>query len=129
MYDILRLHRQAMQILKRKKEYLRPIYAKNHVDYNGVWEHLRYIHRPQYGYMERYPANWAEITEQIKERDGYKCVLCGSRRLLEVDHIIDIAKGGTHDPENLRTLCLRCHAIKHGPGSWTWNKAIRMGVL
>lgn len=30
----------------------------------------------------------------------------------EVDHIIPLAHGGTHDPENLQSLCHPCHVRK-----------------
>lgn len=56
---------------------------------------------------------------------GYKrhrkdaCELCGwappaeyALEALDVDHIRPLALGGTHDPENLRTLCPNCHRLK-----------------
>lgn len=71
----------------------------------------------------------------VFERDGGVCALCGldahalwmatpwegraslkkewraGRRdqLWEADHIVPRSLGGTHDLDNLRTLCLRCH--------------------
>lgn len=30
----------------------------------------------------------------------------------EVDHIVSLARGGTHDAENLRPLCKPCHSRK-----------------
>lgn len=48
--------------------------------------------------------------EQVLERDGHACVWCGSTEWLEVDHIVRYADGGTHDLDNLRTLCHDCHA-------------------
>lgn len=58
------------------------------------------------------------LREQIKSRDGYKCVQCGisikeePHLLLEIDHIIPVAKGGKTIPENLQTLCWRCNRQK-----------------
>lgn len=57
---------------------------------------------------------WKAVRKQAKDRDGWKCVKCGSRRRLEVDHIKPIR----HAPElafalcNLQTLCGSCHAKK-----------------
>lgn len=51
----------------------------------------------------------------IYERDGYRCRRCGvSQRyaLLEIDHIIPIAKGGKSTYQNLQTLCHRCNTEK-----------------
>ena len=58
------------------------------------------------------------LREQIKQRDGYKCVCCGTslkeepHSLLEIDHIIPVSKGGKTVPENLQTLCWRCNRSK-----------------
>ena len=58
------------------------------------------------------------LREQIKRRDGYKCVCCGAsledepHLLLEIDRIIPVSKGGKTLPENLQTLCWRCNRSK-----------------
>lgn len=49
---------------------------------------------------------------EILERDSFKCVLCGSRDQLEIDHIQEIWEGGKNEPENLQTLCYLCHKGK-----------------
>lgn len=54
-----------------------------------------------------------EAREAAIERDGRKCVLCGSTDNLEVHHIKHRADGGTDDLDNLTTLCARCHAKQH----------------
>lgn len=33
---------------------------------------------------------------------------------LEVDHIVPISKGGTHELANLRVLCRYCHKKRRG---------------
>ena len=51
----------------------------------------------------------------ILERDGYKCVLCGATKettVLEVEHVVAKANGGTNDPSNLRVLCHECNCGK-----------------
>jgi 5-methylcytosine-specific restriction protein A len=37
---------------------------------------------------------------------------CGSRDRCQVDHIVNLAAGGTHHLDNLRVLCKRCHDKK-----------------
>ncbi|WP_410934349.1 HNH endonuclease [Pseudomonas sp. W5-01] len=56
-------------------------------------------------------------------RDQYTCQSCGTVTLdLEVDHIINIAQGGSDDDANLQALCVPCHKVKtaqesaHGAG-------------
>lgn len=49
-----------------------------------------------------------------KRRDHYKCVLCGSKYKLEVNHIKPCLgkhakKGCWHHIDNLQTLCHDCH--------------------
>lgn len=59
-----------------------------------------------------------DLREAIKHRDNYTCCLCGNsvynepNLLLEVDHIIPIAKGGKTESNNLQTLCWRCNRAK-----------------
>lgn len=47
------------------------------------------------------------------ERDGYKCTKCGSRKRLEVHHIVPLSKGGSPWPKNCKTLCRKCHIKLH----------------
>jgi 5-methylcytosine-specific restriction endonuclease McrA len=58
------------------------------------------------------------LRKFIKERDDYTCQECGissySERnlLLEIDHIIPLAKGGITSEDNLQTLCWKCNRSK-----------------
>lgn len=52
---------------------------------------------------------------EILKRDGYRCRYCGrSGRdvVLEVDHVIAVANGGSDDADNLVTSCGDCNAGK-----------------
>lgn len=59
-----------------------------------------------------------DLREAIKKRDNYTCCACGNsvfkepNLLLEVDHIIPVAKGGNTEASNLQTLCWRCNRAK-----------------
>lgn len=50
------------------------------------------------------------LREEVFERDGHKCVRCGSTERLQADHILPQSAGGPHILENLRTLCRSCNA-------------------
>lgn len=60
-----------------------------------------------------------DLRNAIKKRDNYTCCICGNsvykepNLLLEVDHIVPIAKGGKTEADNLQTLCWRCNRNKH----------------
>ena len=53
-----------------------------------------------------------ELRQKTFDRDGRKCVICGAKEDLSIDHIIPRSKGGTNDPENLQTLCRSCNSSK-----------------
>lgn len=59
-----------------------------------------------------------DLREAIKLRDNYTCCMCGNsvysepNLLLEVDHIVPVAKGGKTEAGNLQTLCWRCNRSK-----------------
>lgn len=42
---------------------------------------------------------------------GDVCVKCGDKAT-DIDHIIELANGGTDDIENLQPLCSPCHKAK-----------------
>ena len=59
-----------------------------------------------------------KLREYIKNRDNYTCCNCGNSThnepnlLLEIDHIIPVAKGGRTVEDNLQTLCWKCNRAK-----------------
>lgn len=59
-----------------------------------------------------------KLREFIKNRDNFTCCLCGNSThvepnlLLEIDHIIPVAKGGETVEDNLQTLCWKCNRAK-----------------
>lgn len=52
----------------------------------------------------------APLRQQVFERDGFKCLRCGCRDDLTIDHIFPQSIGGTHAILNLRTLCRSCNS-------------------
>ena len=51
-----------------------------------------------------------KLRYQVLERDGFKCVKCGSNNVLEVDHIDEDKNHSVI--ENLQTLCHQCNQGK-----------------
>jgi 5-methylcytosine-specific restriction endonuclease McrA len=56
------------------------------------------------------------ISDDIKlivwQRDGGRCVKCGSQSELQYDHIIPFSVGGASTTENLQILCGICNRAK-----------------
>lgn len=57
-------------------------------------------------------AGHAALKAHVICRDGGKCRQCGSCDELVVDHVVSKRNGGTHDPDNLRSLCKVCNDAK-----------------
>jgi 5-methylcytosine-specific restriction endonuclease McrA len=52
------------------------------------------------------------VKRAAKRADWYRCVYCGDRRLLEVDHFCSWAAGGRSVRANAMTLCHWCNRVK-----------------
>ena len=55
------------------------------------------------------------VRQYIYQRDNYQCQNCGQTQtetILNIDHIIPLAKGGSNDMSNLQTLCQTCNQNK-----------------
>jgi 5-methylcytosine-specific restriction enzyme A len=79
---------------------------------------------------------WKALRLEALRRDQFRCVQCGARGRLEVDHRLPVR---TH-PElrfelsNLQVLCVRCHSAKtireigrapQSEGAKAWSMAIK----
>lgn len=77
---------------------------------------------------------WRMLSAYVKQRDNYECQECKRNGFVSIDTneysnsakrkkialVVDHIKELEHypelalDPDNLETLCVRCHNIKHG---------------
>lgn len=56
-------------------------------------------------------AEW----EEVKRRQGYRCLDCGKREpeiRLHRDHVVPVSRGGTNDAGNLAARCKSCNSRK-----------------
>lgn len=129
-----------------KKAYVRE-YQKTHVvgavrDAKNAKNRERYHANPVYEkersrrYQQANPDKWRQYTavrrarigdgtqatsEHIKELMGESCAYCGSCKNIEVDHVIPVARGGTHTPDNLVAACRRCNRSKGAKMLSEWS--------
>lgn len=61
------------------------------------------------GYAQ--PSNWASLRNRVLNRDSHSCYICGGPAI-SVDHILAVARGGTHKEKNLGSICAPCKAAK-----------------
>lgn len=54
---------------------------------------------------------WQRARARVLDRDGHRCYRCG-QPADTVDHVVPVARGGSHDDSNLAAVCAACHAAK-----------------
>lgn len=52
------------------------------------------------------------IQREVWQRDGGKCVECGTKEKLCFDHIVPFSRGGSNTIRNLQLLCEKCNLSK-----------------
>ncbi len=86
--------------------------------------------------MKRLPIGKA-LRFQVFRRDGFLCLYCGRRPpevVLQVDHILPLARGGDTEPTNLVTCCSDCNQGKRdeivvSPFEWEDSELRRLETL
>ena len=99
---------------KRKRDNLRRRYHENpeHRRKQMEWSNAA-IHRRR----ARREANGGSYT--VREWKAvcllydHRCLCCGERKPLTVDHVIPLALGGMNTIDNIQPLCLDCNLRKH----------------
>ena len=65
--------------------------------------------------MKTKRAKACDITKKVKdivwERDGHRCIICGSPYAMPNSHFIRRSRGGLGIEENIVTMCQRCHMM------------------
>jgi 5-methylcytosine-specific restriction endonuclease McrA len=90
--------------------------SKNGMFGKKPWNFLGLDKRDKYGIADR-GFDWKRIKKLIKERDNYNCQECGiseqdTVQYLQVHHKVKYSIFKDNSPENLITLCPKCHVKK-----------------
>lgn len=67
-----------------------------------------------------------KVRAEVMERDGHKCIICGSTQNLQVAHFVSRARLGLGIPQNLAILCACCHfELDNGKSHEETQKLVR----
>ena len=95
------------------------ITRRMHRRFEAVIEKIRESSYDEFSYEDEFheenvkrPSIPQSIKDKVWNRDGGKCVQCGSNENIEFDHIIPFSKGGSSTYRNLQILCEKCNRSK-----------------
>lgn len=92
---------------EQHKEYNRQ-YAHNHREYFASFRNRRKAQK-----LQTPVAATLEQERAIKALYKFRCAYCGSKpKVLTIDHVIPLSKGGPHVPANLVPACPSCNSSK-----------------
>ena len=69
--------------------------------------------------------HWKALRAMAIQRDGAKCVDCGSDEFLQVHHKFYRTPFEASQPDDLETKCRTCHRIEHGFGPDLFDMKLR----
>lgn len=85
-------------------------YCDQHADMATGWTQRRQ------GRSGRGGRPWRRLRQRVLERDRHLCQPCQrtgrATPANEVDHIVNVAEGGTDSDDNLEAICGPCHKAK-----------------
>lgn len=99
---VLCLLKKAEMVSHRQAKVLRTVgmdYA-----YPSIIRLVRFVNLPY--------KRVALSRQNIFKRDGFRCVYCGTRDRLTLDHVLPRSRGGQDGWHNLVTACQRCNTMK-----------------
>lgn len=83
-------------------------YKRSHPQTSKIaWQNWRARKKKNGGTFKT--KEWIELCEKYDN----KCVKCGERKKLTVDHVIPVSLGGRNDISNIQPLCAKCNREKH----------------
>ena len=99
---ILVLLNKAEMISNQEEHKLRSV--RGEFDYPSIIRLARYVN---------IPFRKVSLSRQnIFKRDGYRCMYCGTRESLTMDHVLPKSRGGRDTWKNLVTACQKCNSWK-----------------
>jgi 5-methylcytosine-specific restriction endonuclease McrA len=63
-------------------------------------------------------------SNELKKLYESPCAYCGSQESIQADHVVPIARGGTHSIGNLVAACARCNQSKGSKFLTEWKRSL-----
>lgn len=101
----------ARRYLAENPDRMREIRRKRKAKTRGTGEGV-------YDFTDR---DWARLVN----RYGGRCAYCGEKAVLQRDHVVPLALGGTHGPGNITPACQPCNYSKGAVPLTVWRKRLR----
>lgn len=68
----------------------------------------------------------SKVRQEVLERDGCQCIICGSKQNLQIAHYVSRARLGLGIAQNLAVMCDYCHfQMDNGKYHKELQKAVR----
>lgn len=84
-----------------------------HIGYpDALAHHIKY-RRKKLGITKNKLGGWHYQKKLALKTYGNHCEICTYNLTVDVHHIIEKRKGGSHELENLCVICPNCHALIH----------------
>ena len=99
---------------EQRREHKQREYRKNRKRYQEGQKRYADEHKAELkSYWQQWhrDRNFGGNYEKVLDRDGGKCLLCGSKKSIIVHHVDENRQNNEMD--NLRTLCRKCHPKIH----------------
>jgi len=116
MSDYQKKHRKRLnkKAMTRDKKNLEQYHARQKRYRDSHKEYLKVDNERRRAAKSVNPIS-VEDWEEIKKRYDYRCAKCRKEEptiKLEIDHVMAVSNGGTHEYLNIQPLCRSCNASK-----------------
>jgi 5-methylcytosine-specific restriction protein A len=65
---------------------------------------------------------WDTLRRKVLARDRGTCYLCDRPGANQVDHLVEVADGGSNDLTNLASCHAGCHERRHRDAQWAQER-------
>lgn len=91
---------------ERRRQSARALYRRNPA------KNLAKIHKRRALVKSNGGTFTAQEWSELCAKYDHRCLACGRKRRLTIDHVVPVSKGGRNDISNIQPLCFQCNRIK-----------------